>query len=112
MPSSNPDRFGSSRVSKWVAYPIGGLDDLTDESHESIHGGFDTHLGCAAIDYGIDASIEIRQHMVGGRRTGASKKICTGRGHRQPGMSDEPCGNRMRRHPDSDLRPARGNSAG
>jgi glycine reductase len=42
VPSNNPDRFGSSRVSKWVAYPIGGLDDLTDESHESIHGGFDT----------------------------------------------------------------------
>ena len=42
VPKGNPDRFESRRATKWARYSIAGLDDLTPESWECIHGGFDT----------------------------------------------------------------------
>lgn len=42
VPKGNPDHFASRRATQWVRYSIAGLDDLTPEAWECIHGGFDT----------------------------------------------------------------------
>ncbi|MGD2145383.1 MAG: glycine/betaine/sarcosine/D-proline family reductase selenoprotein B [Anaerolineae bacterium] len=41
VPVGNPDRLEWARATKWLQYSIEGLDDLTSETHEAIHGGFD-----------------------------------------------------------------------
>ena len=42
VPLGNPDRMESTYASKWLKYNIGGLDDLTADAWESVHGGYDT----------------------------------------------------------------------
>ena len=42
VPKGNPDRIESTLASKWLKYNIAGLDDLTSETWESVHGGYDT----------------------------------------------------------------------
>lgn len=41
VPKGNPDRIEWARASKWGRYSLAGLNDLTGETHEAIHGGFD-----------------------------------------------------------------------
>lgn len=41
VPKNNPDRIESSSASKYGKYDILGLDGLTEESHETAHGGHD-----------------------------------------------------------------------
>lgn len=41
VPMGNPDRLEWARGSKWLKYSLAGLDDLTSETHQAIHGGFD-----------------------------------------------------------------------
>jgi betaine reductase len=41
VPRGNPDRIESASASKCGAYSIKGLDRLTPESHQSVHGGYD-----------------------------------------------------------------------
>jgi glycine reductase len=41
VPRGNPDRIESASASKFGAYSLAGLDHLTAESHQSIHGGYD-----------------------------------------------------------------------
>lgn len=41
VPHGNPDRIEAASASKFGAYSIAGLDRLTPESHESVHGGYD-----------------------------------------------------------------------
>lgn len=41
VPLGNPDRIQSASASKFGAYPLAGLDRLTAESHQSVHGGYD-----------------------------------------------------------------------
>lgn len=41
VPKGNPDRIESSSASKYGSYDISNLDDLTEESHETAHGGHD-----------------------------------------------------------------------
>lgn len=41
VPAGNPDRIEVSAASKFGAYKLAGLTDLTGTSHESIHGGYD-----------------------------------------------------------------------
>lgn len=41
VPKGNPDRIESSSASKYGAYSIAGVDDLTEETYETAHGGFD-----------------------------------------------------------------------
>lgn len=40
VPRGNPDRIESRCPTRWGAYSIKDLTDLTGESHESIHGGY------------------------------------------------------------------------
>lgn len=41
VPKGNPDHIESSSASKYGKYDISGFDDLTEETHETAHGGYD-----------------------------------------------------------------------
>lgn len=41
VPKGNPDHIESSSASKFGRYDIAGLNDLTSQSHETAHGGYD-----------------------------------------------------------------------
>lgn len=41
VPKGNPDRIESSSASKFGEYDIAKFDDLTSETHETAHGGYD-----------------------------------------------------------------------
>ena len=41
VPKGNPDRIESSSASKYGEYSIAEFDDLTEETHETAHGGYD-----------------------------------------------------------------------
>lgn len=42
VPRGNPDRLEASSASKWLSYPIDGMQTLTSEDFECIHAGIDT----------------------------------------------------------------------
>ena len=48
VPTGNPDHIRVSSADSFGAYDISGIDDLTPENYESIHGGYDRAM--AAID--------------------------------------------------------------
>lgn len=50
VPKGNPDRLESRRASKWLRYSIHGVDNLTADRWESVHGGFDTSVANADPD--------------------------------------------------------------
>ncbi len=41
VPRGNPDRIESANASRFGAYPIEGLEALTAETHQTVHGGYD-----------------------------------------------------------------------
>ena len=41
VPKNNPDRIESSSASKYGKYDINGVSDLTEETYETAHGGYD-----------------------------------------------------------------------
>ncbi|MBT9160066.1 MAG: Glycine reductase complex component B subunit gamma [Dehalococcoidia bacterium] len=41
VPRGNPDRIESASASKFAKYDIAGLDDLTGEDYQTVHGGYD-----------------------------------------------------------------------
>jgi len=41
VPKGNPDHIESSSASKYGKYDLTGFDDLTSETHETAHGGYD-----------------------------------------------------------------------
>ena len=41
VPRGNPDRIESANASRYGAYSLEGIDRLTQESHQSVHGGYD-----------------------------------------------------------------------
>lgn len=41
VPKGNPDHIESSNASKYGEYSIAGVDDLTEETFETAHGGYD-----------------------------------------------------------------------
>ncbi len=41
VPRGNPDRIESASASRFGAYSLEGLDRLTSETHQSVHGGYD-----------------------------------------------------------------------
>jgi len=42
VPRGNPDRLESAYASKWLRYPIDGLDGFEPQDWQSVHGGYDT----------------------------------------------------------------------
>jgi glycine reductase len=41
VPRGNPDHIRVSSAMSWGRYDVSGIDDLTPENYESIHGGYD-----------------------------------------------------------------------
>lgn len=41
VPKGNPDRIESSSASKFGKYDLEGVEDLTDQTHQTAHGGYD-----------------------------------------------------------------------
>ncbi len=41
VPRGNPDRIESANASKFGAYPLSGLERLSADTHQSVHGGYD-----------------------------------------------------------------------
>jgi glycine reductase len=41
VPRGNPDRIEAASASRFGAYPLAGLERLSAESHQSVHGGYD-----------------------------------------------------------------------
>ena len=41
VPKGNPDHIESSSASKYGKYSIAGIDDLTEDTHATAHGGYD-----------------------------------------------------------------------
>lgn len=50
VPKGNPDRIESSSASKYGKYSLEGFDDLTDQTHETAHGGYDPVYANADAD--------------------------------------------------------------
>jgi glycine reductase len=50
VPKGNPDRIESSSASKFGEYDITGVEDLTDETYETAHGGYDPVYANADAD--------------------------------------------------------------
>jgi glycine reductase complex component B subunit gamma len=44
VPRGNPDHIEARRASRWSKFSIAGLDDLTSDDFECVHGGFDNEL--------------------------------------------------------------------
>ncbi len=44
VPQGNPDRLPTIRARGWLRYPLDGVESLTTEGYESVHGGFDVTL--------------------------------------------------------------------
>ncbi len=44
VPKGNPDRLESHRASKYLKYPIGGLDRLRRGEYEAMHTGYDSSM--------------------------------------------------------------------
>ena len=42
VPDGNPDRLESARATRWLRYPLEGLDQLEGGAYRSVHGGFST----------------------------------------------------------------------
>ena len=42
VPKGNPDRIESTYATKWLKYSLAGVDALSPEGWQSIHGGYDT----------------------------------------------------------------------
>jgi glycine reductase len=42
VPEGNPERLESARATKWLRYPLEGVDRLTSGDYQSVHGGFST----------------------------------------------------------------------
>lgn len=42
IPEANPDSLESARATKWLRYPLAGLDALPAGEYRSVHGGFST----------------------------------------------------------------------
>ena len=41
VPRGNPDRIEAANASRYGTYPVAGLEALTADSHQSVHGGYD-----------------------------------------------------------------------
>jgi len=50
VPKGNPDRIESSSASKYGEYDISGVEDLTAETYETAHGGYDPVYANADAD--------------------------------------------------------------
>lgn len=57
VPKGNPDRIEASSASKYGKYDLEGFDDLTAETHETAHGGYDPVYANADSDRVIPVDV-------------------------------------------------------
>lgn len=62
VPKGNPDRIESSSASKYGEYSLEGFNDLTEETHETAHGGYDPVY--ANIDSDRVLPVDVLRDMV------------------------------------------------
>ena len=69
VPRGNPDRIEGSAATRWGAYSIEGLDDLSGEQYEISHGGYDPRFVQEDPDrlVPLDALREMEKRRVVGR---------------------------------------------
>lgn len=69
VPRGNPDRIEARRASRWSRFSIAGLDDLTADDFECVHGGFDHDLVAEDPDRAlpVDAMRELERERKIGR---------------------------------------------
>ena len=60
--------------------------------------GLETVAGGSGVEDGVDATVEIVEHVIGGCGTGVAEEVGTGRGDGQSGLPDERERDRMGRH--------------
>jgi glycine reductase len=72
VPIGNPDRLESARATRWLRYPIEGLDALASGTWESVAGGFATTLANADPNrlLPLDAARELEREGAIGRLHG------------------------------------------
>lgn len=66
VPKGNPDRIESSSASKFGKYDIDGVNDLTAETYETAHGGYDPTYANKDADRVIPVDV-LRQYEKEGR---------------------------------------------
>ncbi len=69
VPKGNPDHIESSSASKYGKYYLGDLDDLTAETHQTAHGGYDPTYANADPDrvLPVDVMRELEREGVIGK---------------------------------------------
>jgi len=69
VPKGNPDHIESSSASKYGKYYLGDLDDLTAETHQTAHGGYDPTYANADADrvLPVDVMRELEREGVIGK---------------------------------------------
>lgn len=68
VPKGNPDHIESSSASKFGRYSLDGFDDLTAETHETAHGGYDPSYANQDADRVLPVDVireEIREGKIG-----------------------------------------------
>ena len=70
VPRGNPDRLRVSSAESYAKYDISGLDDLTPENFESIHGGYDRMW--ANVDPDVVVPLDVMREL---EREGVFNKL-------------------------------------
>jgi len=68
VPKGNPDRIESSSASKYGEYDISGVENLTDETYETAHGGYDPVYANADADRVLPVDVMrdfVREGIIG-----------------------------------------------
>lgn len=66
VPKGNPDHIESSSASKFGEYSLDGFDDLTAETHETAHGGYDPVYANADADRVLPVDV-LREYEKAGK---------------------------------------------
>jgi glycine reductase len=74
VPRGNPDRIEARRASRWARFSIAGLDDLTANDFECIHGGFDNELVGADPDRVLP--VDVMRQLEREGRIGSLHEYC------------------------------------
>jgi glycine reductase len=74
VPRGNPDRIEARRASRWTKFSIAGVDDLTSDDFECVHGGFDHDL--IAQDPDRVLPVDVMRALERERRIGRLHEWC------------------------------------
>ena len=75
-------------------------------------GGLDAMFGGAGVEDGVDAAVEVVEHVLRGGGADVAEEVGAGRGDGEAGFADEREGDGMRGHADADERASGGDGVG